>query len=91
MRSNLRSEVLSEDWNPAHCWKKPFSAPVDLMVSVMEIPAMVEEASLLSSRKVTRVRLTRLALTYLAKSKLNNAVPTPTKVSITFFWSMKKR
>ena len=61
------------------------------MVSVMLMPAMVAEASLLRSRIWTRVIFTRFLLICRAISRVRNTVPRPTAVIRGLKRSMKTR
>ena len=61
-RVNRTLWVLTLAWYPAHWPKKPFSAPLALMVSIIRMPLMVLADSLAASRCCTRVMFTRLAV-----------------------------
>ena len=73
--------VLTLAWKPAQRPKKPFSAPLDLMVSIISTPETVALASFAAERICTRLRLIRFWEMKRAMTMFTAMEISPSKVS----------
>ena len=85
------SWVLTLAWKPAQRPKKPFSAPLDLMVSIIRIPDAVVDESFAASLICTRVMFTRFSEMIRDTNRLMIMAPTPMAVSTRLYRIMTTR
>ena len=91
MRWNFTWLAFTLAWYPAHFSKKPFSAPLALMVSIISMPATVVPASLPASRICTRVIFMRFFEIMPERTRFASTDASPISVSITLYLSMTTR